>query len=271
MILDAYLTAFANACRKAGGWYGLDLFAGGGINWSEVRGREINGSPLIALEAGAPQATKVIASEKNRKAYEALAARTARYGDRAEVLKRDANDAIEDMLALVPKRAPAFCFLDPEGSELKWETVEAIAGHKRGSSQFKIEQLILLPTDMGFVRLIPDYPEKVTGMYGEESWKSIEQRRSAGKISAEDARGEYVRMYAQGLKGLGYETVLDRQIKKPSGHPMYFLLFATDHDAGERIMDHCFDRVRMRVAEELGQGQLFEITDAPRPTKLGDN
>ena len=34
MILDAYLTAFAKACQRAGGWYGLDLFAGTGLNWS---------------------------------------------------------------------------------------------------------------------------------------------------------------------------------------------------------------------------------------------
>ena len=28
---------------------------------------------------------------------------------------------------------------------------------------------------------------------------------------------------------------------------MYFLIFATDNEAGERIMDGCFDRVRLRV------------------------
>lgn len=32
MILDAYLGAFAKACQRAGGWYGLDLFAGTGLN-----------------------------------------------------------------------------------------------------------------------------------------------------------------------------------------------------------------------------------------------
>jgi hypothetical protein len=46
--------------------------------------------------------------------------------------------------------------------------------------------------------------------------------------------------------------VLDRQIKKSNSQPMYFLIFATDNDAGERIMDWVFDRVRLRVEEELG-------------------
>lgn len=271
MILDAYLQKFAVACTKAGGWYGLDLFAGGGINWSEIREREISGSPLIGLDAKPPPATRLVACETNGKAFEALRHRTLRYGERADVLQQDANLAIDEILGRIPNKAPAFAFLDPEGSELKWETIEAIANHKRGASPWKVEQLILLPTDMGFVRLIPDYPEKVSGMYGPGDWQTIEQRRTAGKIDADQARGEYVQMYAKGLKDLGYETVLDRQIKKPNGSPMYFLLFATDHDAGERIMDHCFDRVRLRVNEELGQAQLFPVTDGPRPTRLGEN
>jgi three-Cys-motif partner protein len=271
MILDAYLAAFAKACRKAGGWYGLDLFAGLGLNWSEVRKREINGSPLIALEAEAPPATAVIASERDRRAHEALIARTARYGTRAVILNADANEAIVEMLDRVPKRAPAFAFLDPEGSELAWETVQAIADHKRGSSPNKVEQLILLPTDMGFIRLIPDYPEKVTRMYGHDRWREIEARRRSGEISPDDARGAYVRMYAEGLEALGYRTVLDRQIKKENGQPMYFLMFATDHDAGEKIMDHCFDEVRMRVVEELGQGTLFQQPSGPRRRRLSED
>jgi integrase len=50
----AYLNAFAKACAAAGGWYGLDLFAGTGLNWSTTRDSEINGSALIALEARLP-------------------------------------------------------------------------------------------------------------------------------------------------------------------------------------------------------------------------
>lgn len=75
-------------------------------------------------------------------------------------------------------------------------------------------------------------------------------------------------MYAAGFKRLGYATVLDRQIKKSTGQPMYFLIFATDNDAGERIMDSVFDRVRLRVREELGQTTLFEMKSGPRKRRL---
>lgn len=271
MILECYLGAFADACKSAGGWYSLDLFAGTGLNWSETRSVEINGSPLIALEAESPKAIQVIAAEENKRAHEALRHRTEPYGDRAEVIEGDANSVVGEMLAGVPQQAPSFAFLDPEGSELAWPTVEAVADHQRGHSPTKVEQLILFPTDTGFIRLIPEYPEKVSRIYGHERWKAIYERRIAGQIDVDQARGEYVQLYAAGLKELGYKTVLDRQIEKDDGHPMYFLIFATDHAAGERIMDHCFDHVRLRVQEQLGQTQLFPVKEAPRRKRLGDS
>jgi three-Cys-motif partner protein len=268
MILESYLDAFANACKRAGGWYGLDLFAGPGLNWSETRDEERKGSPIIALEAEAPRATEIIAAESYKKSFEALRQRTEGYGDRIRLFNDDANRIVSDMLASVPTRAPAFAFLDPEGSELNWKTVEAVADHKRKHSPTKIEQLILFPTDTGFVRLAPDHPDLVTRIFGHEGWREIYERRLATELSADDARSEYVRLYADGLRRLGYKTVLDRQITKLSGQPMYVLIFATDHDAGERIMDHCFDQVRMRVQEELGQAQLFPVKEAPRRKRL---
>jgi three-Cys-motif partner protein len=268
MILESYLNAFAKACQRAGGWYSLDLFAGTALNWSTIRDAPINGSALVALEATAPPATKVIVAEKDGNAFEALKHRTGRYGDRAVCVNDDANRAVSDLLNHVPKRAPAFAFLDPEGSELEWDTVAVIAEHKRHLSPNKIEQLILFPTDMGFVRLAPDHPELVTRIYGHDRWKRIYDRRVADEITAEQARSEYVRLYGQGLSELGYATVLDRQIKKANGSPMYFLIFATDNTAGKKIMDWVFDQVRMRVIEELGQTTLFDIESGPRNRRL---
>lgn len=271
MILAAYLNAFAKACQRAGGWYGLDLFAGTGLNWSTTRDNAISGSALIALEAEAPEATKVIMAEQHPRAFAALTHRTESHGDRAVRFNDDANRIVEDMLVHVPKRAPSFAFLDPEGSELGWQTVESIAQHKLGHSPNKVEQLVLFPTDMGFVRLAPDHPELVTRIYGHDRWRGIFERRSADEITAEEARSEYVRLYAQGFTTLGYRTVLDRQITKSNGSPMYFLIFATDNEAGERIMDSVFDGVRLRVNEELGQATLFDMESGPRKRRLGES
>jgi three-Cys-motif partner protein len=273
-ILGGYLPAFAKATKgKAPGWYALDLFAGGGLNYSETQQAEIPGSPLIALTSGppdGPEPIEVVMAEEDDNTFAALEHRTAEYGERAQRFPEDSNRVIDEMLARLPPRAPAFAFLDPEGSELDWKTVEAIAEHKRGHSQTKIEQLILF-SDMGIARLVNGYPDYVTRVFGHQRWKPVSDRRARGEITAEDARTAYVKLYAEGLKELGYKTVLDRQITKAAGQPMYFLLFASDHVAGKTIMDNRFDRVRLRIQEQMGQGQLFPTVAPPRRKRLGES
>lgn len=273
-ILDGYLRGgpdgvggFAQACSRAGGWYGLDLFAGTGLNQSETSGQLINGSPLIALEASAPEATEVLIAESDPRAFAALEYRVAKYGKRARLFNRDANVAIGEMLSHVPKRAPAFAFLDPEGADVDWATNEAIAAHKPAPAM-KIEQLVLLPVDMGFVRLAPHYPERVTRIYGHDRWRAIYETKLKGTTTPDQRRTDYVKLYGDGFRELGYNHVLDRQILKPDNSPLYFLIFATDHPAGMKIMDHVFDRVKFRLAEELGQDTLFDAGPSQRKQRL---
>ena len=124
---------------------------------------------------------------------------------------------------------------------------------------------LILFSDTGISRLVNGYPDYVTRVFGHERWKPISDRRERGEITADQARTEYVKLYAEGLEGLGYQTVLDRQITKAGGQPMYFLLFASDHKAGKSIMDNRFDRVRLKVHEQMGQGQLFRNSGAAPP------
>jgi three-Cys-motif partner protein len=279
-ILACYLKGFAQACKRhPSGWYALDIFAGGGLNSSETTGTEIPGSALIALQARPPPAQRVVLCERDSRALPALRHRVAPFGDRAQVFARDANAEIGDMLALIPRDAPAFAFLDPEGSELAWSTVEAVA-RRKPATHTKVEQLILLPTDMGFVRTLPlerDITEaaaaKIDAMYGHDRWRPIYEARRSGRINAEAARTQYVRLYAQGLRDLGYAYVQERQITKEgaggaAGGPMYFLMHASDHEAGERIMDHCFNKKHIRPGEQLGQQGLFQLPVAPRRRRL---
>jgi hypothetical protein len=82
-----------------------------------------------------------------------------------------------------------------------------------------------------------------------------------------------VQLYAQGSRDLGYEHVQERQITKAGrggrgGGPMYFLMHASDHDAGERIMAHCFDKKHVRPEEQAGQEGLFHVPVVPRRRRV---
>lgn len=169
----------------------------------------------------------------------------------------------------IDPRFPCLCVLDPEGSEVHWSTVRDIASFRGGRR--KVEQLILLATDTGFVRELPIYEkpsseavERINKMYGNDRWLQIYRRRKRGELTPDQARTEYVKLYARGLReDLGYRHALDRQILRRGrrGNPMYFLIFATDHDAGRRIMDHCMDT----GFPDEPQMQLFKL---PRRSRL---
>jgi len=62
-------------------------------------------------------------------------------------------------------------------------------------------------------------------------------------------------LYVEGLRGLGYQHVLNREIREQSrgGRVKYFLVFATDHPAGAKIMNHCFDTVFLGEQQVLFQ------------------
>lgn len=249
-VLWCYLHGFATACSiKARAWYYIDGLAGCGVNRVGATARRLAGSPILALETS-PQFDRCLMVESNGAYRRALEHRTAEYKPRAIVEPGDCNrDLVPAMQRHIDPRYPCLCVLDPEGSELEWSTVRDVAEFKKVGR--KAEQLILLPTDTGFIRELPiDHnPEpgavdRISRMYGNQKWLDIYARRKRGELTPDQARGEYVKLYASDLKEeLRYKFVLDRQIfrKGRRGNPMYFLIFATDHIVGRNIMNHCMD------------------------------
>lgn len=259
-ILRCYLPAFAKACRGAREWYFVDGFSGPGINRLRDTGNLLHGSPLIALHTE-PPFTKCIFVDLGGPESAALTQRVAGFGDRASVHREDVNAELTRLIEEhVPAWAPCLVLLDPEGTELQWATVASIASLK--DRRRKPEVLILLPTHMGFLRMLPVdtdeaiQPEKLTAMFGTDGWRDIWRAKREAKINKQQAIDRYVELYAEQLRRLGYAGVLSRLIRTRGklGKPMYHLVFATEHEAGLRIMEHCFDTVF-----EAMQFSLFDM------------
>lgn len=265
-IIRQYMYRFGLACKnKAPTFNFVDAFSGPGINRIEQTNELVWGSPLLALRND-PSFAKCLFMDLNKKNIEALEARTGPYQRRAVIRRGDCNhDLFPSMTEVLNTRNPCLCLLDPEGSELDWETVAAISRFKEG--RFKAEQLILLPTHTGFIRqLFVNKPleewaeNNLTRMYGTEEWRDIYERRLAGRITTDEATTEYVRLYAARLRGLGYKNVLDREIRDHGfeGPLRYFLVFATDNEAGFKIMDHIFNTVAQTKGDVI-QLPLFKL------------
>jgi len=246
-ILRSYLPAFAKACQTApGGCFFVDGLAGPGLCHLAESDRWLLGSTLIAL-ATDPPFTKCLAMDLDERHVEALRRRTADFAPRIVVRRGDCNlDLVRAMDAEVPRTSPVLGFLDPEGTELHWKTVEAVARQREGGR--KSELLVLLATSF-LDRMLPLSSEieahnlfALNRVFPTPAWQQTYAGKLAGEITAEQGRRENVRTYENWLRDdVGYQFVISRSVTQPGSEAsVYHLIFATDHLAGQTIMSDVF-------------------------------
>ena len=263
-IFGGHVRAFAVASGAAPHRTYIDGFAGGGKGIDPTTGEEYDGSAALAL-AAEPPFTRIVLIEKDEARAEMLRALVAgRRG--ATVHAGDVNVEIPKVLAGLNPHAPTLAFLDPEGTQLHWSTVEALARHKVGYGRTKIELLILFPLQMAVLRLLnfktgitrPAHARRLDAMLGAESpWREIVSMRMTGVISTpEETEIAFLNAYADGLhRRLGYAHVLHAEVASEHGRPLYYLVFASDSDVGRKIIKYEFG------AAHTQQGQLFNVAD----------
>jgi three-Cys-motif partner protein len=130
--LRRYIDAFTTSMRdkKWKGLHYIDLFAGAGIE--RLRGDGLDwGSPLIAAQARFKFA-QIHCCEKNRRSFDALQARLARYRQPADpqVLRGDANKRVVEIIETLPLGCLSLAFLDPYGLHLHLETLRHLAARR---------------------------------------------------------------------------------------------------------------------------------------------
>jgi len=255
-ILHDYLPAFLRASKgKASEFIYLDAFAGEGHGISRLTGREFSGSARIALDVDvAGGFTKLRYFEKEEKAQELEQRLRSEYPGRdIKVYGGDCNQTIATALTeLQPVRwAPTFAFLDPDGMELAWQTLERLAAHKIGykkpsstTAEYKVEMWLLFPTQglirmlaLDQTRLLPQHEQGATRLFGSDAWRPIYERRRREELTAADAKEEYVNLMRWRLNhDLGYAKTHPFELRNTRGGTVYHMIFATDNAAGDRIM-----------------------------------
>jgi three-Cys-motif partner protein len=252
-ILSAYLPAFATASKRAGELVYLDLFAGNTSNERRDVGRDIKGSSIRALEALPPTAhiylfeLPPIADELGR------SLRALFPGRRFDVVPGDCNVTIAEVLRRIANLnltwAPTFAFVDPYSSAaLRWDTIATLADFKRDRPN-KVEQWLLfygsdIPRVLG---QSPENADRLRGTFGGDRWVPIAEARERGALSAEQARREYTNLLRWRIEhDLGYRYTHAFEVKNTSGSYLYDLVFATDNDAGNRIMGDVYGKAAQR-------------------------
>jgi three-Cys-motif partner protein len=284
-VLSRYLDAFTTATKnKARERIYLDAFAGEGRGVSRTTGEEFESSPRLALGIDNPPFSRLRFFELDRKATRLAGELAADYPGRDfRVVSGDCNETIPQVLQelrdLGLDWAPTFAFLDPDGMELRWETIESLADHKRHRNN-KVELWALFSAP-GLLRVLSKDPIKikqrdidmVTDIFGNTQWASIQQLRFENEIEPHEAREEFVNLFRWQLEqDLGYQWTHPLEIKNLRGSPIYYMVFATDNDAGNRIMADRYSDAANRLPDmrrdalNRTRGQLtFEIDEGDQP------
>ncbi len=258
-----YLEAFDKACtrtKRFGGWTFVDTFAGSGVVRVRDTERFFEGSALIGLRSGASVVHAIDLQVDNISALRKRA-RDREIDAGLHTHTEDANTIAPRLVSEIGPRTPVFVLHDPEGMELEWASVEAIAKANRERRKRKPEQLINF--NDGVLRLFRrEQPltaaleDRLDSYFGTGAWRDIVRDRSAGRLESWETIRAAVDLYKQRLQhGLKYSYVRDREIRRDlvtRGPLAYHLVFASDHEAAPRIMRHVFAKVYVGQPELPG-------------------
>jgi three-Cys-motif partner protein len=255
-LLRRYLDAFTTASKGVDERIYLDVFGGQPDNRDRLTDELLDGSARVALGTADPPFTRLRFFELPPYAARLDAALRKDFSHRNfRVISGDCNETIGPALAELASYnwAPTFAFIDPNGPDAHWSTIEAIARFKKPGTT-KAEMWILLAAGM-FMRTLPvrgdvrpEDAQKLTRMYGTEQWRAIYQGRLDGLITPAEAREEYVNLMRWRLQHiLGYKWTHPLEVFNERGSSIYHMIFATDHEAGNRIMTHLYSQ----AADEL--------------------
>jgi three-Cys-motif partner protein len=291
-LLRRYLGAFTTASKSQTEILYLDLFGGQPRNRERLTNEDLDGSARIALTTADAPFSRLRFFELEPFASRLRTALEDEFSGRDfEVVPGDCNTTIHAVLAsLEPVNwAPTFVFVDPNGPDIHWSTLESISMFKKPNLT-KPEIWLLLAAGM-FIRTLPtdgavrvEDADKLDRMYGTGQWRAIYQARVSGALEPALAREEYVNLMRWRLQHvLGYKRTHPLEIFNERGHSIYHMIFATDHVAGDRIMTDLYNAAadefplmreearlrRARLAEqEAGIQSLFgdelELPPAPR-------
>ncbi len=296
-VLRDYLDAFTTASGSVSERIYLDAFAGEVENYDRLTDEKIDGSARIALSIDSPPFTRLRFFETEKNASKLDAALRSDFPDRDfKVLGGDCNVRIPEALARLEylSWAPTFAFVDPNGMEAEWRTLEALATFKKGQKT-KVELFLLFAAPM-FVRVLridgaavrPKDEKAINAMFGSEDWRHTYKARVDGEIEPSEARYEYVDLMRWRLeKVLCYKWTHPLEVRNERGIPIYYMIFATDHEVGTKIMSHLYAnaaaefpamreetrRIRQEIAErDSGVTSLFGDDDAllQAPVKRGE-
>jgi three-Cys-motif partner protein len=243
-----YLEKYASALMKAMGpkraekkWDRLvyvDLLAGPGRDIDPASGELFHGSPLIAL-AVKPQFDHLFLADNDSENIEALKARISPTDQaRVTITLGDCNEVVDQVVRLISSRTLALAFIDPQGFEVKFDTLAKLA--KR-----RVDLLYLFPSGIGVRRNLKNFmgqsESPMDDFWGGRDWRDLPAAKQAAGNVANATREKIVRSFVSAFKeklgnaGFKFQDEAVPLFTNTKNAQMYHLLYFSHDSAGLKI------------------------------------
>jgi three-Cys-motif partner protein len=257
-ILRDYSQAYATILHKQQSikhFSYIDGFAGAGSHKSKRTGDIIDGSPAIALKIQPPfNHYHFIDLDGDR--VQMLRQMASGRND-VTVYEGDCNKVLLDEVfpqCRYDQYRRALCVLDPYGLNPDWEVIRKAAEMR--SIEIFINFMIM-DANMNVLWKDPDkvHPSQITRMntfWGDDSWKRTSYMKQGtlfdNDIDEKKANIEVAEAYRARLRDVaGFKYVPDPiPMRNSKGAVVYYLVFASHNETGERIAKAIFKKYRNR-------------------------
>lgn len=254
-ILEKYLYSLSLIVGKKG-WthYFIDACAGSGKVC--IDNELVDGSPLIMAktrEKAKRPSLRCRFIESHPKTYERLVESVEPYSDFSECILGDSNVELDRILDKVSTYQFAFVFFDPFGlgsPTIQRETVKRLM--EREHTEIMMNYSWMAVTRMaGHLKRIPhdsvsqSVVDTLDLFHGE--WQDLERRKFSSTREKSEAFVElYVREWREYYSFINYI-----EIPIGSKSPIYYLIFTTRNEIGNKIQREIIEKERRRGAESL--------------------
>lgn len=254
--LRRYITMFETSMRGKP-WRQrnyIDLYAGSGKYRATETGDVYLGSALVALTTEHPF-TNYYFSDSSPDNIDVLKTRTQQLPYPIEYRVGNANQLAQQVVSEIQEidnqKLPGkwsslnLAFLDPDGLELEWNTVQRLA------SLYTMD-LIIYYSQYGLnINFKNCYQAKdetdIDRFFGSDEWRKIYERWKA-KASISGIHRDLIDLYKSKLSALGYADIHDQEagcepiMRNTKQAPLYRLIFASKHKRGHDFWNKVTER-----------------------------
>lgn len=214
----------------------IDLFAGPGRCLIRDTNREVDGSPLIALNYEFSKYILIEQAPENLRALRQRCGKSPKHRS-IQIIAGDCNAVIG---AVVPEGL-SLAFIDPTGIDVHFDTI------RRLTSNRQVDLLITVQFHMDMKRNFEQFRKQGSRsklwkfLGGNVDWSAVKDANAA------------LELFKERIRELGYQTTEFREIPVRNVRrnvPMYFLFFASKNPKGLEFWNNITTR------DDTGQYQL---------------